>query len=229
MAELDYVRRNYDALISEIRGYEEKYSRRITLVSVTKSGTDDEVAELLKCGAADIGENRPTELKRRGELFAALGYTPVLHEIGNLQRNKVKLVVGRAALIHSVGKIELAEEISRRASSLGIVQDILVEVNSANEVAKGGISFGMAKELIRDILPLPALRIRGIMTMGPVCDDPEDIRPYFKETKRLFDEVAAEFGITDPILSMGMSDSYRIAIEEGSTLVRVGRKLFDKN
>ncbi len=229
MENCEYIGRNYRELCAEIRKYEEMYSRRITLVAVTKSGSDDELLALAEAGVTDIGENRPQELYRRGELLRSHGYSPALHEIGSLQRNKVKLVVGRAALIHSVDSQGLAQEISRKASALGITADILVEINSADENSKGGIARDEAEALIKEIRSLPSLRLRGLMTMGPVCDDPEDIRPYFRATRMLFDELSAK-GCFDgeAILSMGMSDSYRVAIEEGATLVRVGRRIFVK-
>ncbi len=229
MENCEYIMRNYRELRAEIRKYEEIYSRKITLVAVTKSGSDDELLALAEAGVTDIGENRPQELYRRGELLKSHGYSPALHEIGSLQRNKVKLVVGRAALIHSVDSPGLALEISRKASALGITANILIEINSADEESKGGIAKEEAEVLIEEIRRLPSLNICGLMTMGPVCDNPEDIRPYFKATRALFDELCARgcfYG--EPILSMGMSDSYRVAIEEGATLVRVGRRLFVK-
>ncbi len=230
MADFGYIKDNLEELCSEIRSLEEKYNRPITLVAVTKSGTDEELAALVRAGAADIGENRPGELKRRGELLRSLGLTPRLHEIGNLQRNKVKLVIDRATLIHSVGKRELADEISRQASALGIRVEALMEVNCANEEAKGGVSFEEAEALFLYMRSLPALSVRGIMTMGPPSEDPEELRPYFKKTHELFRRLEEKYGYDGVgILSMGMSDSYRVAIEEGATLVRVGRRLFRKN
>lgn len=230
MDKYEYVRKNYEKLVSEISEYEKTFGRQITVVAVTKSGSDDELIALVKAGARDLGENRPTELKRRIELLREAGYTPRFHEIGNLQRNKVKLVINEAALIHSVGKYELADEISRRATKLGITVPILIEVNSANEDLKGGVAPNDAEELFLKIRELPGIDVMGIMTMGPALDDAEKMRPYFKLTKEIFDRINEKYGFKGGgILSMGMSDSYAVAIEEGSTLVRVGRKLFEKN
>ena len=230
MGEYDYVRKNYEKLLAEIGEYEERYGRKITLVAVTKSGSDEELLALAAAGVKDIGENRPNELKRRGELLRENGYTPELHEIGNLQRNKVKLVLDIASLIHSVGKYELAEEISRQAVKLGITVPVLIEVNSAKEEQKGGIAPECAEELYLRVRELDGISVRGIMTMGPVGLSSEEMRPYFKLTKEIYDRINKSYGFDgEGILSMGMSDSYAVAIEEGSTLIRVGRKLFDKN
>ena len=230
MSEYGYVRENYEQLLRQIGEYEAQFGRKITLVAVTKSGSDDELLALAKAGVTDIGENRPGELKRRGELLKDNGFTPRLHEIGNLQRNKVKLVIDIAHLVHSVGKLELAEEISRQAVKLGISVPVLIEVNSAREENKGGVYPEEAESLFLKVRSLPGISVRGIMTMGPAIHDAEAMRPYFKLTKEIFDRINKTYGFDgDGILSMGMSDSYAVAIEEGSTLIRVGRKLFDKN
>ena len=225
----EYVKDNYENLLKEIHGYESLYGRSITVVAVTKSGSDEELLALVGAGADDIAENRPTELKRRAELLQSHGYSPRFHEIGNLQRNKVKLIINEAALIHSVGKYELAEEISRQAVKLGITVPVLIEVNSAKEPAKGGVFPEDAEELYLKVRTLPGLSVKGMMTMGPSLDNPEDMRPYFRLTKEIYDSINDKYGFDgEGILSMGMSNSYAVAIEEGSTLIRVGRKLFVK-
>ncbi len=230
MGEYGYVRKNYEELLVEIGEYERRYNRRITLVAVTKSGSDEELAALAEAGARDVGENRPTELKRRAELLRERGYRPRFHQIGNLQRNKVKLVVNEASLIHSVGKLGLAEEISRQAERLGITVPVLIEINSAREEAKGGVLPEEAEALFLKVRELPAVSVMGLMTMGPALDDAAAMRPYFRLTKEIFDRINKAYGFAgEGILSMGMSNSYAVAIEEGSTLIRVGRKLFDKN
>jgi pyridoxal phosphate enzyme (YggS family) len=225
----EYIKNNLDALKSEIKELSAKYGNEVTLVCVTKSGSDEELCALAAYGASDIGENRPQELKRRGELLADQGYTPALHEIGNLQRNKVKMIVEKVALIHSLDSYELALEIDKRACEFGRVIPVLIEVNSAEESQKGGILPEDAEEFCKKISALEGISVRGLMTMGPVCEEPEEIRPYFRRTRLLFDEMKANGCFEgEGILSMGMSDSYRVAIEEGSTLVRVGRRLFTK-
>ena len=229
MSEYEYVKENYEKLIREIDEYGKLYGRSITVVAVTKSGTDEELTALASAGASDLAENRPTELKRRAELLQSIGYTPRFHEIGNLQRNKVKLIIGTASLIHSVDRYELAEEISRQAIRLGITANVLIEINSARESLKGGVLPEDAEELFLKVRELPGISVKGLMTMGPALSSAEDMRPYFRLTKEIFDKISEKHGFDGPgILSMGMSDSYAVAIEEGSTLIRVGRKLFEK-
>ncbi len=230
MSDFGYIKKNLDELLSEIEELSRLKNQKVTLVAVTKSGSDEELLALASAGALNIGENRPQELKRRGDLLKENGFAPSLHEIGNLQRNKVKLICQSVALIHSLDSYELALEIDKRAKEAGRIIPVLVEINSAEEGQKGGILPSDAEEFIQRISKLEALRVEGLMTMGPVCEDPEEIRPYFRKTKELFD-LLRDKGcfVGEGILSMGMSDSYRVAIEEGSTLVRVGRRLFVKN
>lgn len=223
-----YIGRNYQALCKEIAQLSRGAHSPVTLVCVTKSGSDEELLALAAAGACDIAENRPQELVRRAALLGEHGFTPRYHEIGNLQKNKVKAVLPVASLIHSVGSLSLAEEIERRAAQLDRCVDVLMEVNSGREAAKGGVLPEEAEALFCQMRALPHLRTVGLMTMAPPSEDPEDARPYFRDTRRLFEHLGEVYGYpTDtPVLSMGMSDSYRVAIQEGSTLVRVGRKLF---
>ena len=229
MAVLDYVKNNYLRLKEEIDRLGKEAGREVTLVAVTKSGSDEELIALAEAGVTDIGENRPGELRRRGDLLRGLGYSPRLHEIGNLQRNKVKLIIEGVELIHSLDSIALAEEINKQAERIGRTVPVLIEINSAREEQKGGVLPEAAEEFYLKLKELSHLEVIGLMTMGPVCDDAEDLRPYFRETKKLFDRLNRIYGFPDGgILSMGMSDSYKVAIEEGSTLVRVGRRLFSR-
>lgn len=228
MESFDYVRTNYLGLEEEIAELGKKSGQNVTLIAVTKSGSDEELLALARAGVSDIGENRPGELQRRGELLMKAGYMPRLHEIGNLQRNKVKLIIGEVDLIHSLDSLELACEIDKQAKRIGRKIKVLIEINSGRESQKGGILPEDAERFYLQIKGLSSLEIAGLMTMGPVVDDPEDMRPYFRLTKQLFDKMNEKHGFTDGILSMGMSDSYRVAIEEGATMVRVGRKLFKR-
>lgn len=228
--DFSYIKRNFDELsgeLSEIAGRVGVSAPR--LVCVTKSGDDEELLALVRAGALDIGENRPGELKRRYELLRGAGLTPNMHEIGTLQRNKIKLIIDTASLIHSVDNIRLARDIDRLAKGIGRKIPVLIEVNSALEESKSGVSPDGCEELLCDIMSLESIKCVGLMTMGPPLDDAEGLRKYFRLTKNLFDKLHESYSFGDsPILSMGMSDSYRVAIEEGSTLVRVGRKLFIK-
>ena len=224
----DYIKSNYLSLAEEIKRLSDKAGREVTLVSVTKSGSDEELLALVKAGATDIGENRPGELRRRGDLLREKGYIPSLHEIGNLQRNKVKLIIDSVALIHSLDSDALALEISRQAVKAGRIVRVLIEINSGREAQKGGIMPEEAEAFMLRVRDLPGIEIAGLMTMGPVCESAEDMRPYFRETKALYDSLNEKYGFASGALSMGMSDSYAVAIEEGATLVRVGRRLFCK-
>lgn len=230
MENFDYIKRNYEALAEEIRALSDSLGREMpTLVSVTKSGSDDELLALAKLGAVDIGENRPGEVKRRGEILRAAGFMPRMHEIGTLQRNKIKLIAESVYMIHSVDSFNLAKDISRHAQTHGRIIPVLIEINSAKEEQKSGVFPEDAEKLLLEIKELPGISVEGLMTMGPVTDDAEELRPYFRNTKKLFDELNLRYGFgPSPTLSMGMSDSWRVAVEEGSTLIRVGRRLFTK-
>ena len=227
---LEYIKRNYECLCREIdEAVKIRGGGDVLLVAVTKSGSDEELLALIEAGASDIGENRPQELVRRGELLRAEGHTPRLHEIGNLQKNKVRHIIESVHMIHSVDSLELAKEIDKRAKAIGRRVPILIEVNSGREEAKGGVMPEDAEELFLEVRKLDSLIVSGIMTMGPVTDDPENLRPYFRKTRELFDRLNTTYGFEGkPTLSMGMSDSFRVAIEEGSTLVRVGSRIFKK-
>lgn len=230
MENYGYIKRNYESLVSELSDVSARVGVSApTLVAVTKSGTDEELIALAEAGAYAIGENRPSELVRRAELLKARGFTPELHQIGTLQSNKAKLVAPVATLIHSLDSESLLRELSRRAELLSLDIPVLIEINCAEEPQKSGVMPADAEAFLLRTLEFPRLIPRGLMTMGPVSDSPEQLRPYFRATKNLFDKLNTRYGFgPSPVLSMGMSDSYRVAIEEGSTLVRVGRRLFIK-
>ena len=156
------------------------------------------------------------------------GFAPRLHEIGNLQKNKVRTIIDTVSLIHSLDSESLAKEINRRAEAAGRKIPVLIEINSAREEQKGGVMPEDAEPLIRSLEKYEYIIPSGLMTMGPISEG-EEIRPYFRLTKKLFDELSAKGLLGDaPVLSMGMSDSYMVAIEEGADIVRVGRRLFIK-
>ncbi len=230
MTDLPYIKANYDELRYELEDIASKCGVRTpTLVAVTKSGSDEELCELVRAGAVNVGENRPQELRRRADILCGLGYSPILHEIGTLQRNKVKLIIKDVALIHSLDSLRLADEIEKQAAAIGRRVPVLIEINSAKEENKSGVMPDGAEALLYEILKREHLEVRGLMTMGPAECAECELRGYFRETKKLFDLFNDRYGFgADATLSMGMSDSYRVAIEEGSTLVRVGRRLFRK-
>lgn len=194
----------------------------ITLVAVAKTFSVDRVIEALDAGALDIGENRAQELKEKA---AAIGARSRWHFIGPLQTNKVRLVVGVASLIHSVDRFGLGEAIARRASSMGLVQEVLVEVNFGGEETKAGIEPQRAVSLARELEALDGLRVAGLMTIPPRSEEPEQARPYLRELAELGSMVRADLPDARH-LSMGMSGDLEVAVEEGATLVRVGRAIF---
>lgn len=230
MEDFGYIKRNYQELTGEISTLSAKLGTPVpTLVSVTKSGSDEEFLALIGAGATDIGENRPGEVMRRGELAKSSGFAVRMHEIGTLQRNKIKLIADSVSMIHSVDSLSLAKDINRHAVMRGRIIPVLIEINSAKEEQKSGVFPEDAERLLYDISDFPGIEIKGLMTMGPVSENPEALRQYFRETKTLFDKLNRDYGFGDgATLSMGMSDSWRVAVEEGSTLVRVGRRLFTK-
>ncbi len=226
-----YIEKNYRELKSEIDDLAKRLGRPpVTLVCVTKSGSDEELLALAHFGATDMGENRPQEAARRKALLEENGYGTKMHEIGNLQTNKVKLIADKCTLIHSLDSLSLAKEIDKQAKKLGRRIPVLLEINSGREENKGGILPEDALAFCEGLREFSGLALYGVMTMGPNLETSEEYRPFFKETKNIFDAIAACYGYeTDtPVLSMGMSDSYVTAIEEGATLVRVGRRLFKK-
>ena len=230
MKNFTYLKNNYCDILSEIKALEEKYQRHITLVCVTKSGSDEELIELVKLGASNIGENRPQELARRKALLNNEGYFTAMHQIGHLQRNKVKQVASIASVVHSLDTVALAQELCKEAERIGSKIPVLIEINSGKEESKGGVDPDLAEEFFLKVRDMDGLEIRGIMTMGPALENSEDMRPYFRLTKEIFDKLNTRYGFDgEPILSMGMSNSYRVAIEEGANLVRVGRRLFEKD
>ncbi|HEX2296781.1 MAG TPA: YggS family pyridoxal phosphate-dependent enzyme [Actinomycetota bacterium] len=194
----------------------------VTLVAVSKTWPADVLKDAAGAGVEVFGENRAQELR---EKFAVLGDRVRWHFVGPLQSNKVRHVVGVAELVHSVDRYGLAEAIARRARSLGIVQDVLVEVNTGGEATKHGVEPAGAVRLAEEVAALDGIAVRGLMTIPPRVADPDEARPYFRDLAALRDIVAASVpGATD--LSMGMSADFEQAIEEGATIVRVGEAIF---
>ena len=194
----------------------------VRLMAVTKTVGEEAIRAAVTAGIDLLGENYVQEAKRKIEL---LGRRCEWHLIGRLQTNKAKYAVRLFDMIQAVDRLELALELDRRARQAGRVVPVLVEVNIAAEATKSGVPLEAAQELVRAILPLAGLSLQGLMTMPPWFDDSEDARPYFAALRRLRDRLAAD-GISLPHLSMGMSQDYEVAIEEGATIVRIGRAIF---
>lgn len=202
------------------RGLEE-----ILLVSVTKDASVEAAREALDAGERNLGENR---IQGALEKYGAIGDSAIWHLIGHLQTNKARDAVRIFSLIHSVDSIRLAQAIDKEAAKIGKVQDILIQVNVAGEVAKFGIRPSEAEGLIKAIAAYPNIRAQGLMTIGPIVDDPEKARPHFRALRELRDDLnrknAAGYNLRH--LSMGMTDDFEVAIEELSTIVRIGRAIF---
>ncbi len=196
------------------------------LIAVTKSCDDDTFRALLSLGVDAVGENRAQQAAARAEIIAEEGFSCQMHFIGSLQKNKVKYLMGKAALIHSMDSMSLALEIERLAAKADVRFPVLAEVNSGREPNKGGIMPEQLDDFAAAVSELPHLSLQGLMTMAPNCSDVEDYRPYFRATRQAFERLSHYFDTDTPILSMGMSNSFEIAIEEGATLVRVGSALF---
>ena len=201
----------------------------IRLLAVSKAHPVDVVIAGVTAGHRLFGENYAQELAAKYDHFTD-GGRPEFHFIGGLQRNKVKLVVGRAALIHSVDSESLLREINRRAAQRGLVQPILLEVNVGREASKSGCEPGELDDLLRAALESEHISCRGLMTVPPFDLDAEEVRPHFKALRSLRDELAAQMSAPEAAafqeLSMGMSHDLEVAVEEGATLVRVGSAIF---
>jgi pyridoxal phosphate enzyme (YggS family) len=197
----------------------------VTLVAAAKTRTPDEVLEAIDAGVKVIGENYAQEAERA---FGSVDKPCRWHFIGHLQRNKVRRAVEIFDMIETVDSLRLAEEIDRRCSKIEKVMPVLIEINSGREPQKAGVLPENAERLILEVSTLEHVHVCGLMTMGPRFGDPELARPYFQETKRLFDQLARMSlkNVEMRILSMGMSNTYSIAIEEGANMVRIGTKIF---
>lgn len=198
----------------------------ILLCAATKMNDAQRIREAIAAGVDICGENRVQELCEKYELGAYEGCP--LHFIGHLQKNKVKNIVGKVSLIQSVDSSELASVIDAKAAALGIVQDILLEVNIGGEAAKSGIAPEELFETAEKISRFPALRVKGLMAIPPICASAEENRPYFAQMRQLFVDIGAKKydNVSMDFLSMGMSADFAVAIEEGANIVRVGTGIF---
>lgn len=197
----------------------------VTLIAVSKTKPVSMLETVYEAGVREFGENKVQELTEKYELLPKDIHW---HMIGHLQRNKVKYIVDKACLIHSVDSLRLAEEISRMAQAKQVEADILVEVNIAGEESKFGMTAQQAISLVTEIAALPGIHVRGLMTIAPFVEDPEENRMYFRKMKELSVDINRKNidNVGMDILSMGMTGDYMVAIEEGATMVRVGTGIF---
>ena len=225
---MEDIRGNLETVRQQIRQSAEGCGRSqddVLLVAVSKTRTPEEINIAIEAGVTDIGENKVQEIMDKYDDIKPVRW----HMIGHLQTNKVKYIIDKVSMIHSVDSYKLAAEINKRAAACGITMDILLQVNSAQEESKFGISTEETEGLIMQILDsCENIRIRGLMCIAPYADDPEDIKKYFDSVKEQYDQFST---IDHPnldfrYLSMGMSHDFPVAIEAGSNLVRVGSAIF---
>jgi pyridoxal phosphate enzyme (YggS family) len=195
----------------------------VRLVAVSKTIPADTVREAVAAGQTIFGENRVQEALAK---MPEVGAPALWHLVGHLQRNKAKHAVGAFALIHSIDDVELARELDRRSAAAGIVQAVLVQANLAEEATKSGVSDAGVIPLLEVAASLPNLDLRGLMIVPPLVADPGESRPWFARLRALRDLGSSRIGRPLSELSMGMTDDFEVAIEEGATLVRVGRAIF---
>lgn len=212
------IRQNVSQLIGELPG-------GVQLLAAVKGRQLQEVIEAIESGVKIIGENYIQEAQ---DAYRVIGKEVEWHFIGHLQKNKVKKAVLIFDVIETIDSLDLAREIDRRCARMGKVMPVLVEINSGREERKTGVLPEDTEKLIREISSLGNVRVMGLMTMGPRLGDPAESRPYFIETKKIFDRIRSLKlpNVEMKYLSMGMSNSYKVAIEEGASIVRIGSKIF---
>ena len=212
------IKENVEKLLNEL-------PEGVTLVAAAKTRTAEEISEAINAGIKVIGENYVQEAQN---VFNVIGKRARWHFIGHLQTNKVKKAVGIFDMVEAVDSLKLAEEINKRCAEIDKVMPVLIEVNSGRESQKSGVLPENVENLIKEIRTFNNIKIMGLMTMGPRFGNPEDSRPYFVETNKIFNRIKDLNipGVEMKYLSMGMTNSYRVAIEEGANMVRIGTKIF---
>ena len=222
------IKENVAEVEARIQAACERAGRRreeVTLIAVSKTKPVRDIYEVMETGIKDFGENKVQEMCDKMEMIQQpLNW----HMIGHLQRNKVKYIVDKVTLIHSVDSLRLAQQISQEAQKKSVESNILIEVNVAEEESKFGLSTAEVIQMVEEISKLPSVHIKGLMTVAPFTDNPEENRPYFRNLKQLAVDIAEKNidNVTMSVLSMGMTDDYEVAIEEGATMVRVGTGIF---
>ncbi len=196
----------------------------VLLLGASKYANAEKIREAYQCGVRAFGESRAQDFLKK---FEELKDLPIdWHFIGNLQTNKVKYIIDKVSLIHSLDRQSLAEEIQKRAERLGKVQDVLIEVNVGKEETKGGVYEEDLEKLFEYCLSLKNLRVLGLMAIPPYKENPEEVRPYFVKLRKLKETLEELYKIKLPHLSMGMSEDFEVAVEEGATIVRIGSAIF---
>ena len=219
---MDKIIENYEKIKAQIVPYNPK------IVAVTKYFDESQIIKYYKLGIRDFGENRVKDaLDKISKLPEEIRKNSRFHLIGHLQTNKVKLAVGNFDLIHSVDSYKLAELISEEALKKGIEQKILLQVNNAGEIQKSGFSPEEIKSEFKKIYNLASIKVLGLMNMAPIDSSDEELHKLFGNIKQIYDELQSELGVELKQISMGMSRDFKIALEEGATIIRLGRILFE--
>lgn len=227
------IKDNIDSILKRVNAAAEKAGKNmddITVIAVSKTVDWEKAKEAVNAGLSNLGENRVQELVNKYEQFENLGLNSKtnFHMIGHLQKNKVKYIIDKVKLIHSVESIELANEINKRAAQHNIVANVLVELNIGEEDSKFGIGEENAVEFVKSLEQFEHIKVLGLMTVAPFDENPENVRWVFKKMKEIYDNISnIALRNTDmKYLSMGMTNDFEIAIEEGSNIVRIGTAIF---
>ena len=227
---MNYVIENIKAINDSIENVCKKIGKKreeITLIAVTKTVDTNIINFAIENGVSSIGENKVQEIVNKYDLIEKKVHW---HLIGHLQTNKVKYIIDKVDLIHSVDSFSLAEEINKKAEKTDIIKDVLIQVNVADEESKFGIALEEVDSFVESVSKLTNIKVRGLMTIAPNYENPEMVRPVFRVLKEKFDQLAKNNNerIKMDFLSMGMTNDYIIAIEEGSNMVRIGTGIFGK-
>lgn len=225
-----YLKSNVDDVMERVEKAALKSGRKledITVIAVSKTVDPERIIRVIDEGLIDLGENRVQELT---EKYDIINRECNWHLIGHLQTNKVKYIIDKVKMIHSVDSVDLAKEIQKRANNIGKVADILIQVNVANEETKFGIDSSQVVNLAKDISGFPNIHVKGLMVIAPYAENPESVRGVFREARKIFIDMRQENidNINMDYLSMGMSNDFEVAIEEGSNIVRIGTAIFGK-
>ena len=225
---MEIIKNNLEIINEKIKKAALKASRNpeeIKLVAVTKTATIEQIEEAISAGVEIIGENKVQEAKGKYQILTA---DIEWHLVGHLQTNKVKYAIEIFDLIHSVDGIKLAKEIDRRSLQFGMITNVLVEVNISGEETKYGIKPEEVEPFLKEISEFSRIRVKGLMTIAPIVEDKEEVRPYFRKLRELSKEIKKKNikNVRMDYLSMGMTEDFEVAVEEGANIVRIGRGIF---
>ncbi|MDP4092036.1 MAG: YggS family pyridoxal phosphate-dependent enzyme [Bacillota bacterium] len=230
MSDEEYIKNNIEDIRKRVGTAAVKSGRKpedIRIIAVTKTVEEERIIKAINAGISDLGENRVQELLKK---YDNINEPCNWHLIGHLQSNKVKYIIDKVTMIHSVDSIELLEEIHKKAEKAGRVIDILVQVNVAGEETKSGIAPEEVRQFLKEAAVYRNVKVKGLMTIAPFSEDPESVRPVFRELHKIFIDINKENidNIDMAFLSMGMSNDFEVAIEEGANIVRIGTAIFGR-